>query len=157
MRCSAPTTKRRWISGRFESSRDLTFRKVCAKSRRSSKSIRCRHIPKPAKWPALPPNKIFPPLSRIGSWGYLSIGHFVLGDDEAFVVTLDPAGARYVGFELSDAWATPLEFVHHTASLANGQTKPSPDGTITYVTAAKDPGVFNWLDAQGSSPYGGRT
>ncbi|HLG86857.1 MAG TPA: hypothetical protein VKZ79_06630 [Alphaproteobacteria bacterium] len=98
-----------------------------------------------------PPNTIAPPFGRVGGWGYLTMGRFALGPDEALVVTLDPATAAYVGFELGDAWAIPLEFVHHTSSLANGQTKLNPDGTITYVIAARDPGVFNWLDAEGLS------
>ncbi|HLG89076.1 MAG TPA: hypothetical protein VKZ79_17975 [Alphaproteobacteria bacterium] len=95
------------------------------------------------------PNTIAQPFGRVGGWGYLTMSHFDLKHDQALIVTLDTASAAYVGFELGDTWAVPLEFVHHTSSLTNGQTKPNRDGTITYVIAAKDPGVFNWLDAEG--------
>jgi len=98
-----------------------------------------------------PANTVAAPFGRVGGWGYLTMGHFDLGPDQALVVTLDPAGAAYVGFELGDAWAISLEFVHHTSSLASGQVKANRNGTITYVIAATDPGVFNWLDAEGLS------
>jgi len=98
-----------------------------------------------------PVNTVAPPFGRVGGWGYMSMGHLALAPDQALVVTLDPSGAAYVGFELGDAWVISLEFVHHTSSLANGQIRPNRDGTTTYVIAAADPRVFNWLDAEGRS------
>jgi len=96
-----------------------------------------------------PANTASKPNARGGKWGYTANGHFEIAPDEAVVVTLDPASAAYVGFQLADIWAIPFEFVHHTASLTNGQAKPNPDGTLTYVIAARDPGVWNWLDTTG--------
>ena len=97
-----------------------------------------------------PANTVGKPNARGGKWGYTVNGRFALGADEALIVTLDPASASYVGFQLADPWAIPLEFVHHLSSLANAQAKPNPDGTYIYVLAAKDPGVWNWLDTEGS-------
>jgi hypothetical protein len=96
-----------------------------------------------------PANTIGKPNARGGGFGYTVNGHFAIAADEALMVTLDPATAAYVGFQLADLWAIPFEFVHHTSSLANGQAKPNSDGTITYVIAARDPGVYNWLDTTG--------
>jgi hypothetical protein len=38
-----------------------------------------------------------------------------------------------------------LEHIHSSGSLNNLQARPNADGTITYVVAATDPGVYNWL------------
>jgi len=97
----------------------------------------------------LPANAVGKPNARGGKWGYTANGRFSIGPDEALIVTIDPAGAAYVGFQLADAWGIPLEFVHHTTSLTNAQAKPNADGAISYVIAAKDPGVYNWLDTTG--------
>jgi hypothetical protein len=96
-----------------------------------------------------PANTVGKPNARGGKWGYTANGNFRIAADEALLVTIDPASAAYVGFQLADAWAIPFEFVHHLSSLTNGQATPNPDGTITYVIAAKDPGVHNWLDTTG--------
>jgi hypothetical protein len=98
-----------------------------------------------------PANTIGEIHARGGKWGYTVNGRFELAEDEGLVVTIEPASAAYVGFQLADHWAIPFEFVRHTSSLANGQTKANPDGTITYVIAARDPGVYNWLDTTGAA------
>jgi len=41
------------------------------------------------------------------------------------------------------------DYVNHTGSLNNFQAAANPDGSITYVIAARDPGVQNWLDTDG--------
>jgi hypothetical protein len=65
------------------------------------------------------------------------------------VVTLNPLGAKYVGFDLTNPWLVSLEHVHGSGSLNGTQAQPNRDGTITYVIAAKDPGVYNWLSTDG--------
>lgn len=94
-------------------------------------------------------NAVPEPRGRVGGWGVISNGHFELDDDQALIVTLDPAGAAYVGFQLGDAWSMPLPFVDRMGSLTDGQIAPNPDGTYTYVVSARDPGVHNWLDSAG--------
>ena len=76
-------------------------------------------------------------------------GNFKIADDEALVVTLDPLGAKYVGFDLTNHWLVSLEHIRGTGSLNNEQAQRSPDGSITYVIAARDPGVYNWLSTSG--------
>ena len=92
------------------------------------------------------PGKVTP---REGGWGFAAPGQFQLQPDEALVVTVDTLGARYVGFQLTDPWAISAEYVRHQGSLNNHQAIPNKDGTITYVIAARDPGVTNWLDTSG--------
>jgi hypothetical protein len=92
------------------------------------------------------PGKVTP---REGGWGFAASGQFQLQPDEALVVTLDPLGAKYVGFQLTDPWTISADYVQHQGSLNNHQAVPNPDGTFTYVIAVRDPGVANWLDTSG--------
>jgi hypothetical protein len=94
-------------------------------------------------------NVISKPNARGGGWGFAANGNFKIADDEALVVTLDPLGAKYVGFDLTNPWLVSLEHIHGSGSLNNAQARANRDGTITYVVAAKDPGVYNWLSTSG--------
>ena len=46
-----------------------------------------------------------------------SFGHFDLGEDEALVVTVDPSGASYLGFQLTDPWMVSSR-IHRADGLA---------------------------------------
>jgi hypothetical protein len=94
-------------------------------------------------------NVISKPNARGGGWGFAANGNFKIADDEALVVTVDSLGAHYVGFDLTNPWLVSLEHIHGTGSLNNAQAHANRDGTITYVVAAKDPGVYNWLSTSG--------
>jgi hypothetical protein len=94
-------------------------------------------------------NVISKPNARGGGWGFAANGNFKLADDEALVVTLDPLGAKYVGFDLTTPWLVSLDHIHGSGSLNNHQAQANPDGTISYVIAAEDPGVYNWLSTSG--------
>lgn len=94
-------------------------------------------------------NTISKPAARGGGWGYAANGNFKIADDEALVVTLNPLGAKYVGFDLTNPWLVSLEHIHGTGSLNSEQVQRSGDGSITYVIAAKDPGIYNWLNTSG--------
>jgi hypothetical protein len=94
-------------------------------------------------------NVISTPNARGGGWGYAANGNFKIADDEALVVTLNPLGAKYVGFDLTTPWLVSLEHIHGSGSLNSTQAQPNRDGTITYIIAAKDPGVYNWLSTDG--------
>jgi hypothetical protein len=94
-------------------------------------------------------NVISKPNVRGGGWGFAANGNFKIADDEALVVTLDPLGAKYVGFDLTNPWLVSLEHIRGSGSLNNTQAQANPDGTITYVVAARDPGVYNWLNTAG--------
>jgi len=94
-------------------------------------------------------NTTRPLEGRAGAWGYISGGRFKLEDDEALVVTIDPMSAAYFGFQVNDDWMTPPDYINHLAGLNRSQAKANADGTYTYVIAAKDPGVWNWVDTVG--------
>jgi hypothetical protein len=94
-------------------------------------------------------NVISKPNARGGGWGFAANGNFKIADDEALVVTLDTLGAKYVGFDLTNPWLVSLEHIRASGSLNNAQAEANRDGTITYVVAARDPGVYNWLSTEG--------
>lgn len=95
------------------------------------------------------PNRLVGPNGRDGNWGYLAGGRFALADDEAVVVTLDPVGSYYTGFQITDPWSIAPDPMLRLASLNKGQVVPNADGTVTYVVALADPGVANWIDTCG--------
>lgn len=78
-----------------------------------------------------------------------SMGYIDLADDQALVVTIDPAGAGYLGFSLCSYWFVAMNYWDYTSSLNNSQVVANADGTITYVLSAQDPGVWNWIDTVG--------
>ena len=101
-----------------------------------------------------PANQLTPRIRPL-AWGLpgsgLGMTRFSLQKTEALVVTLDPLGASYLGFVAGDPWQRSVNYWSHSGSLNNLQVKPNTDGTITYVLAASDPGVYNWLDTAGLS------
>ncbi|HWE55537.1 MAG TPA: hypothetical protein VG435_08485 [Acidimicrobiales bacterium] len=80
-------------------------------------------------------------------------GHFLLEDDEAFVIDVNDGGAAYFTVPISNVWGTTMGIRDRTGSLNKAQSEPNRDGTWTYVLANADPGVPNWIDA-GALPEG---
>ena len=78
-----------------------------------------------------------------------AIGHFRLGADDALVATIDPGGAAYTTFPITNVWGVTPSYWSHQSSLNNHQAIPNPNGTITVVLSAWDPGVYNWVDTSG--------
>ena len=95
------------------------------------------------------PNRLVGPNGRDGNWGYLAGGRFAIDDDEAVLVTLDPVGSYYTGFQITDPWTIAPDPMHRLASLNKAQVIPNADGTVTYAIALADPGVANWIDSCG--------
>lgn len=96
---------------------------------------------------SLPPfNSFAGPNGRDGGWGYLAGGRFRLASDEALIVTTDPAGSYYTGFQISDPWTVSPDPMVRLVSLNSSQVAPNPDGTLTFALAAVDPGLANWID-----------
>ena len=94
-------------------------------------------------------NTLVGPNGRDGNWGYLAGGRFALADDEAVLVTLDPVGSYYTGFQITDPWTIAPDPMLRPASLNKSQARPSEDGTVTYAIALADPGIANWIDTCG--------
>jgi len=78
-------------------------------------------------------------------------GHFLLEDDEAFVIDVNDGGARYFTVPISNVWGTTMGIMDRTGSLNKAQSEPNADGTWTYVISKSDPGVHNWVDPCGLS------
>ena len=97
----------------------------------------------------LKPNTHSPPLARPGGWGFVSGLNYRLATDEALVVTTDPGGAKYTGFQINDPWMIAPDARLRQVCLNGSQTTPNADGTVTYIIAASDPGAANWLDTAG--------
>ncbi|WP_435768911.1 hypothetical protein [Nocardioides sp. SYSU DS0651] len=76
-------------------------------------------------------------------------GRFLLEPGQAFVVDVRDGGAEYFTVPLSNVWGTTLDVYDRTGSLNKAQSRPNPDGSYTYVIAAEDPGLHNWLDTDG--------
>lgn len=98
---------------------------------------------------AKPLNEVVTPWKRITGWGMTQQGRFALKEGEAWVLTLDPLGARFFDFQISDPWSKAVEYVERTGSFNGAQAEANPDGTITLVASPVDPGVHNWLDTSG--------
>jgi hypothetical protein len=95
------------------------------------------------------PNRLVGPHGRDGNWGYLAGGRYSIADDEAVLVTLDPVGSYYTGFQITDPWTIAPDPMHRLASLNKAQVTPNADGSVTYALALADPGVANWIDTCG--------
>ena len=95
------------------------------------------------------PNRLVGPNGRDGNWGYLAGGRYRIADDEAVLITLDPAGSYYTGFQITDPWTIAPDPMLRLASLNRSQCTLNPDGTVTYAVALADPGVANWIDTCG--------
>jgi len=100
---------------------------------------------------AQPANTIAAPVVRGVGRGMATSGHFSLKPDEALVVTVDRLSAGSLGVQLTDPWGVAYDYVRRTSSLNNVQASPNHDGTYSFVIAARDPHVRNWLDPQGEA------
>ena len=78
-------------------------------------------------------------------------GRWVLGEDEALVVTVhdSPRPYLYWGLTTATAWMESLDYRYRTTSLNNHSAERSPDGSWRLVIAGLDPGVPNWIDTGG--------
>ncbi|MCK9905012.1 hypothetical protein MXD63_33940 [Frankia sp. Cpl3] len=95
-------------------------------------------------------NRITPAQGRSGSMaGFMAALSWDLVPGQAIVVTTDPVGAAYTGFQVMDPWMIAPDGKKFQASLNLAQTVPNPDGTFTFVLSGEDPGVANWLDTTG--------
>jgi hypothetical protein len=75
-------------------------------------------------------------------------GHFLLEDDEAYVIDLG-GGAAHFTVLISNVWGSTMWIMDRIGSLNKAQSEPNPDGTWAYVVSNADPGVHNWVDPCG--------
>ena len=82
-----------------------------------------------------------------------SMAPYVLGPDEALVITARWPECRCANVSLWNRHMQTYDYVNRTVSLNRAQTVPGPDGMFTVVVAHRDLGVPNWLDTEGR-PFG---
>jgi hypothetical protein len=82
-------------------------------------------------------------------WGMTTTGRFAIAEDEAFVFTIGVEDAKYLGVQIADPWMLSIDYTNHTSCLNHEEIDANADGTVTYVVAATDPGIANWLDTAG--------
>lgn len=100
------------------------------------------------------PNRLMGPALTDSVGGLVSqttaFARLILEEDDALVVTADPADAAFHDVQLNDYWFGSVgDYFGRSATLTTAQTVPNADGTVTYVVSRADPGVHNWLDPNG--------
>jgi hypothetical protein len=94
-------------------------------------------------------NTVPRPKGRAGAWGFSAASHFDIAEDEALVITTAPVGAAYFGIQVADLWGVAQDPITRGGSFNSAQSHADPDGTWTHVIAARDAGVWNWVDTCG--------
>ncbi|HYL53309.1 MAG TPA: DUF1214 domain-containing protein [Acidimicrobiia bacterium] len=82
-----------------------------------------------------------------------SMAPYVLGPDEALVITARWPECRCANVTLWNRHLQTYDYAHRRVSLNRAQTTLDPDGSFRTVIAHRDPGVPNWLDTEGR-PFG---
>ena len=78
-----------------------------------------------------------------------SNGYFQLADDEALVLTIDPASAGFFNVPIYNDWTITEDYWNQQTSLNNYQSIANADGTYTMVISVADPDVANWVSTGG--------
>ena len=66
--------------------------------------------------------------------------------EHALVIDVDLGGAEYFIAPITNVWGTTNDIQHRNGSMNKAQSVQNADGTLTFVLAARDPGVWNWID-----------
>ncbi len=80
-----------------------------------------------------------------------SMAPFVLGPDEAVVITGRWPTCRCANVSLWNRQMQTFDYLRHPVSLNRAQTGLEPDGSFRIVIADRNPGVPNFLDTEGRS------
>ncbi|MDA2991268.1 MAG: hypothetical protein O3B27_06910, partial [Actinomycetota bacterium] len=78
-----------------------------------------------------------------------SNGYFQLAEDEALILTIDPASAGFFTVPVYNDWTITDDYWNQQTSLNNDQSIANLDGTYTIVVSPTDPLVANWLSTGG--------
>jgi len=78
-----------------------------------------------------------------------SMAPYVLGPDEALVMTARWPECRCANVNLWNRHMQTYDYAHRGVALNRAQTVAEADGTFRAVIAHRDPGVPNWLDTEG--------
>ena len=98
------------------------------------------------------PNEVGPAVSTPGGADNIKYGScfWDLADDEALVLVCDEPDAQYYNFCIHTlGWLESGDFANRQVSLAGHQLHKDADGKLRVVLSSSDPGVPNWIDAEG--------
>jgi hypothetical protein len=80
---------------------------------------------------------------------YSSAPYLVMPDQALVIEGRWPKKARFANLVLWNRFMQTYDFAHRRVSLNRKQTKLERDGSFRIVIAHSDPGVPNWIDAEG--------
>ena len=108
---------------------------------------------RPSLYTSVPANSIRQPSLTNGKQALpnqaYATGNFALADDEALLIQVVLAGASYFTMPVSNIWGTTGDYDRHVSSINSAQAVANPDGTLTLILAARDPGYINWVSTEG--------
>jgi len=76
-------------------------------------------------------------------------GYWQLQDDEALVIETPLPACRTWNFQVDNYWMESLDYRYHRIHINDTTAARDPDGQVTVVIAARDPGFGNWLETAG--------
>jgi hypothetical protein len=76
-------------------------------------------------------------------------GYWQLGADEALVTDTEVPECEIWNFQLDNYWMESLDYRYLPACWNKHTAKYNADGSVTFVIAARDPGVGNYMDTAG--------
>jgi hypothetical protein len=76
-------------------------------------------------------------------------GYYRLAEDEALLVTFQPADVPYWGLDLTNYWFEPLSYDDHRCHVNNRTAKLEADGSVRVAIGDAGGGAANWLDTAG--------
>lgn len=77
-------------------------------------------------------------------WSYWTLQH-----GEALVIETEVPDCDYWNCQLNNYWEESLDYRYQPAHVNSHTARRNPDGTVTVVIAAADPGIGNFLDIAG--------
>ena len=106
-------------------------------------------------WVSVVPNKFNQPALPDGLIGfanrdaYYAMAPYALKSEDALVIEGRFPKSRFANVMLWNRFLQTYDYLTHRISLNRKQTALEPDGSFRMIVAHGDPGLPNWLDAQG--------
>ena len=107
-------------------------------------------------WVSLVPNQFNPPAKwEPGAGGFGAVDNaycmapYLVMPDQALLIEGRWPQARFGNVLLWNRFMQTYDYAHRRVSLNRKQTQLEPDGSFRIVIAHRDPGVRNWIDAEG--------
>lgn len=77
------------------------------------------------------------------------LGSYQLADDEALLIRVRSPETRYWNLTVETRWHEIYNYLTHPTSRTLKDVSYSPDGSVEFLLAHRDPGHPNWLDTSG--------